>query len=151
MRNNESRDILRIRGEVSNAASDNSIITGWLGVVKVARYVCGHCGFSEEWIEYAEDIEKLRRRHVPFSSPTSIPDDDDTAGVALCTNCHSALVETEGHLIAFGAKTTRKTRMNKHGNVDQNDEHIKIGAIRAHGITTYSAGATYGPRQLRVS
>jgi ribosomal protein S27AE len=30
--------------------------------VRVTRYLCGACGYSEEWIDSRDDIEKLRPR-----------------------------------------------------------------------------------------
>ena len=32
---------------------------------KVTRFLCGKCGFSEEWIDSLEDIEKLRMKYAP--------------------------------------------------------------------------------------
>ena len=35
----------------------------WSGKrVPVTRYVCGNCGFTEEWIDEASDLVKLRQR-----------------------------------------------------------------------------------------
>lgn len=66
MKNNEicpkcnSREILRIPG--SPYAHGNNIKSAFSTVfstVSVVRYLCCDCGFTEEWIDYKEDIEKL--------------------------------------------------------------------------------------------
>ena len=35
---------------------------GLLSAAKVTRFVCGQCGFTEEWIESPADLELLRKR-----------------------------------------------------------------------------------------
>ena len=54
-------DILRIEGQVGAHGAGNNIITGWTiwSAVKITRYLCTACGYSEEWIESPEDIAKL--------------------------------------------------------------------------------------------
>ena len=54
-------DILRIAGQVGAHGAGNNIITGWTiwSAVKVTRLLCTSCGYSEEWIEDADDIAKL--------------------------------------------------------------------------------------------
>ena len=56
-----SSDLLRIEGNVGAYGAGNNIMTGAtvFSAVKVHRYVCCSCGFTEEWIDTA-DIEKLR-------------------------------------------------------------------------------------------
>ena len=57
-----SRDIICIPGEVGAHGAGNNIPTNWtiFGAIKVTRYLCGQCGFSEEWIDDDEDIQKLK-------------------------------------------------------------------------------------------
>jgi hypothetical protein len=57
-------DILRIEGESGAYGSGNNIPIGFtvFSSVKVTRFVCTSCGFSEEWIESAEDIAKLVKK-----------------------------------------------------------------------------------------
>jgi len=59
-----SRDIMRIPGKVGGYGSGNTIMTGntIFSAVKVTRYLCCECGYSEEWIDNKEDIEKLRKK-----------------------------------------------------------------------------------------
>jgi predicted nucleic-acid-binding Zn-ribbon protein len=54
-------DLLRIEGQAGSYGSGNIIPVGWtiFSVVKVTRFLCTSCGFSEEWIESPEDIAKL--------------------------------------------------------------------------------------------
>lgn len=57
-----SQKIIRIPGSVGAHGAGNNILTNFtiFGAVKVTRYVCAECGFSEEWIENSEDINKLK-------------------------------------------------------------------------------------------
>jgi ribosomal protein S27AE len=34
------------------------------GAVKLSRYVCGSCGYSEEWVDRPDDIAKLKRLYA---------------------------------------------------------------------------------------
>ena len=62
----ESSDVIRIPGQIRANGSGNSVPLGWFeSPVKVTRFLCGKCGFSEEWIDSAEDIESLRKKYVP--------------------------------------------------------------------------------------
>lgn len=56
-----SRDIVRVDGYAGAYGSGNNIMVGMtiFSAVKVNRYVCCSCGFTEEWID-REDIEKLK-------------------------------------------------------------------------------------------
>ena len=56
----QSTNIVRIDGHVGSYGSGNNIMTGAtiFSAIKVNRYICCHCGFTEEWID-REDIEKV--------------------------------------------------------------------------------------------
>ncbi len=42
--------------------SQGRIPMGWTNIF-LSRYICGQCGFSEEWLEATtEEIERLRER-----------------------------------------------------------------------------------------
>lgn len=56
---------LRIPDAPSRHASGNNIYLSTLTLAKkvpVIRYVCPSCGYTENWVEGAGDLEKLRRR-----------------------------------------------------------------------------------------
>ena len=57
----QSSDIVRIDGNVSSYGAGNNIMIGStiFSAIKVNRYICCKCGFSEEWID-REDIEKVK-------------------------------------------------------------------------------------------
>lgn len=57
-------DIIRIPGTVGAYGVGNNIQTGLtkLSAVRVNRYLCCSCGYSEEWID-KEDIPKLEKRY----------------------------------------------------------------------------------------
>ena len=57
-------DIVRIDGNVGAYGTGNNIpmgITIW-SYVKVARYVCCACGYTEEWID-REDLAKIKEKY----------------------------------------------------------------------------------------
>lgn len=56
-----SVDIVRIDGHAGAYGSGNNIMLGAtiFSAVKVNRYVCCQCGYSEEWID-REDIDKVK-------------------------------------------------------------------------------------------
>jgi hypothetical protein len=35
------------------------------GAVKVTRYLCAACGFSEEWIDAVDDIASVKKKYAP--------------------------------------------------------------------------------------
>ncbi|MBA3530717.1 MAG: hypothetical protein H0T73_02190 [Ardenticatenales bacterium] len=54
----QSKDIIRV------TSNQNTVLSiGWFRAVAITRYVCAPCGYTEEWIESASDIEKLRRQY----------------------------------------------------------------------------------------
>ena len=58
-------DIVRVPGTTFNltGARSNVIPAGWLGNVAVTRFVCGGCGYSEEWIEDAAALQLLKTKY----------------------------------------------------------------------------------------
>ena len=61
----ESENILKIPVLKSDSLS-NYIPTGnglFIKPVYVSRYLCEECGYSEEWIDSKEDIEKLKKKY----------------------------------------------------------------------------------------
>ena len=57
-------DVVRIEGQAGAYGAGNNIPVGWsvFSAVKVTRFLCLGCGFSEEWVESGEDLEKLRNK-----------------------------------------------------------------------------------------
>lgn len=60
------RDILKIPGKAGAYGSGNNIMVGGtiFSAVKVQRYLCCRCGYSEEWID-KEDIPTLKNKYQP--------------------------------------------------------------------------------------
>lgn len=59
----QSKDIIRIEGG-SGGDYEDRIQTGafiW-NYIPVTRFVCGVCGFTEEWIVNREMIDRLRNK-----------------------------------------------------------------------------------------
>src|SRR5579863_5521001 len=66
-------DIVRIPGDVRAFGAENTIMVGGRFLprfVRVTRYLCSKCGFSEEWIDSVEDVSKLKEA---FSAERSRP------------------------------------------------------------------------------
>lgn len=59
----DSKEIFKIPGPASVGYSQNTVPKGWLKSANVDRYVCSICGFSEEWIAKAKDLEALRKKY----------------------------------------------------------------------------------------
>ena len=55
----QSTDIVRFDGNVGAYGSGNNMYITALRAVKVNRYICCRCGFTEEWID-REDLEKVK-------------------------------------------------------------------------------------------
>ncbi|MBE6703484.1 MAG: hypothetical protein E7585_08785 [Ruminococcaceae bacterium] len=53
-------DILRFEGQVGPYGSGNNMPIGVFTAVKIHRYICTACGFTEEWID-REDMEKIKK------------------------------------------------------------------------------------------
>lgn len=68
-----SNDIIRVPGATALHGRFNTIPTGFTlsRLVIVTRYVCGQCGFSEEWVENPEQIENLKKRYRSNRTPKS--------------------------------------------------------------------------------
>jgi ribosomal protein S27AE len=50
-----------IKAVPTAVGAGNDIRVGVFAAVPVQKYLCGKCGFTEEWIDNAEDIERVRR------------------------------------------------------------------------------------------
>jgi ssDNA-binding Zn-finger/Zn-ribbon topoisomerase 1 len=57
--------IIRIPGQTGAFGSGNNIPVGKtiFSSVRVTRYVCDKCGYSEEWVESTSDLERLREKY----------------------------------------------------------------------------------------
>jgi ribosomal protein S27AE len=55
----QSADIVRIPNDVASGYK-NRIMVGVLKTVTPVRYVCGACGFAEEWLDSPADIERIK-------------------------------------------------------------------------------------------
>jgi predicted nucleic-acid-binding Zn-ribbon protein len=62
----KNTEIISIPGEVRAFGAGNNISVGAsiFSAVKVTRYLCASCGFSEEWIESADDIAKIKKKYL---------------------------------------------------------------------------------------
>lgn len=57
-------EIVRVEGIQGQYGSGNVIPTGGFTIwssIKVTRYVCVHCGYSEEWIDSPDDLQRIRK------------------------------------------------------------------------------------------
>jgi hypothetical protein len=61
-----SNDVIRIPGAVGGYGAGNNIpIRTIFSYVKVTRYLCAACGFSEEWVDAPDDIAKIKKKYAP--------------------------------------------------------------------------------------
>ena len=60
----KSVEVINIKGDRFAGGAGNNIPVGsfLFNAVKVDRYLCTDCGYSEEWIDKKEDIEKLKKK-----------------------------------------------------------------------------------------
>lgn len=61
----ESHKIIRVPAPKYSEKFNNAIGVGWMKVqsVRVTRYLCCHCGYSEEWIDDPKDIAKIEKSY----------------------------------------------------------------------------------------
>ncbi|HHU55099.1 MAG TPA: hypothetical protein GXZ48_00215 [Acholeplasmataceae bacterium] len=61
----DSVNIIKIPGKHYGYGAGNIIMVGLTAIkaVKVTRFVCERCGFSEEWIENKRDIDRLKAKY----------------------------------------------------------------------------------------
>jgi predicted RNA-binding Zn-ribbon protein involved in translation (DUF1610 family) len=61
----QNNEIIRIPGEARAFGAGNNIVVGGtiFSAVKVTRYLCASCGFSEEWVESVDDIASIKKRY----------------------------------------------------------------------------------------
>jgi len=64
----DSEDLIRIPGQVGAHGSGNNISVGFttFSSIKVTRYLCSQCGFTEEWIDSKGDIDKLANKYSRY-------------------------------------------------------------------------------------
>lgn len=55
-------ELLRVPGSVRPDGAGNNMAVGFFSAVLVTRFVCCECGYSEEWIESATDLRKLKAK-----------------------------------------------------------------------------------------
>ena len=60
-----SHKIIRIPSKKFGNVGVNVIPVGWFksGTVRITRYLCCHCGYSEEWIDSSKDIAKIEESY----------------------------------------------------------------------------------------
>lgn len=63
----DSQDIFRDPGWTASYQSGNYVILErglfvW-SKAKMARYVCTHCGFCEEWVDEETELEKIKQQY----------------------------------------------------------------------------------------
>jgi hypothetical protein len=64
-----SPEILKIPGQAGAYGLGNNIPVGAtiFSSVKVTRYLCGSCGYCEEWVESASDLQKVRDKYQKYA------------------------------------------------------------------------------------
>jgi ribosomal protein S27AE len=59
-----SADLIRVPAVRGPYGTGNFVVFGLISSkrVPVTRYVCGNCGYTEEWVEAQADIARLKRK-----------------------------------------------------------------------------------------
>ncbi len=57
-----STNIICVPGPAKVGHSANKVPTGWFTSGNVDRFVCHGCGFTEEWIPWSKDLDKLAEK-----------------------------------------------------------------------------------------
>lgn len=59
-------DILRIPGTPQTHGFGNNIKAGAtiFSAVLVTKYLCCNCGYIEDWLDYPQDIEKVKKYYL---------------------------------------------------------------------------------------
>jgi len=58
------------------SGDSNKIVAGFFTSIAIPRYLCGACGYIEEWIDNPNDLAALRDR-FPKASINEGPEGDD--------------------------------------------------------------------------
>lgn len=59
----DGKEIIKVAGPATHGYSSNVVPKSWIFKANVDRYICAICGFSEEWIAKAKDLEDLRKKY----------------------------------------------------------------------------------------
>ncbi len=59
----QSTDILRVPGEGHDHIATGPL--GFLTSIPVTRYVCGDCGYAEQWVDSPDDLLRVREKYRP--------------------------------------------------------------------------------------
>jgi len=63
----KSIDIVRIPSHIRGHATNNIAVGRTIfSSVTVTRYLCGSCGYTEEWIDSVHDIARLKAKYAPL-------------------------------------------------------------------------------------
>lgn len=59
----DSYDILRIKGGSTWSGYQNFVRASSIKMIPVTRYLCGSCGFSEEWVDDPKGLALLKKKY----------------------------------------------------------------------------------------
>lgn len=62
----DSNEIIKIAGPARVGHSKNQVPTSLFTRANVDRYVCGVCGFSEEWISKTKDLRNIKKKYGKY-------------------------------------------------------------------------------------
>jgi predicted nucleic-acid-binding Zn-ribbon protein len=62
-----SSEIIQLAGSgLDSFGGDYVVVSKWTNIerVPITRYICASCGFSEHWVDSAEDLAKIVKRYT---------------------------------------------------------------------------------------
>ena len=62
----DSKDVVLIPGKHKSHSGGNTIsmgVSAWFDV-RVSRYLCMKCGYSEEWVDNYSDRQRLKKKYT---------------------------------------------------------------------------------------
>ncbi len=64
----DSSYIMKIKGGSTWTGAQNYILASSIKQVFVTRYLCGNCGYSEEWVDDPKNLDLLIKKYGKNSS-----------------------------------------------------------------------------------
>lgn len=70
----QSDQVLEVPGNVGAFGAGSNLPIGWraMNAVRLARFVCAACGFTESWVTDPADLVKVRNKYGESRAPKKL-------------------------------------------------------------------------------